>query len=290
MLETIFEGMVRHFLEGMFNMMDPLVTDDIAFGSFQDNMGALLVFIRAVHHSATGPIGYSILGFCVLLALYDKLAGNAELKAGDKSIETIILTLIMFVALKVIIDKACDMLLIFDGLTDFARVRIFQTEFSIHSWESKQSVDQLMEMMREGGGAYINFIPIILIGWLAALIAFLVAKVVLLSRFLEMAIYLAFAPIPLAMLAHEQTREFGKGYIINFASVSLQAAVMMFLMKAYPYIMGSILFQGVSGTQNMATAANQVTSFMMEPIIYSVVFIMAVLGISALTRRVLGRG
>lgn len=67
------------------------------------------------------------------------------------------------------------------------------------------------------------------------------AKGILLGRFIQLYIYLAFSPLPLATLPSAELRSRAVNFLINFFALSLQGAVIMLIMALFPYIVGEAM-------------------------------------------------
>lgn len=89
--------------------------------------------------------------------------------------------------------------------------------------------------------ALIAMLVVSLISWLVVLIAYIVALVVCWARALQLYIMAAFAPIPLSLMALDDTRQIGIGYLKNFTAVCLAGLIILILLIAFPIILGGLV-------------------------------------------------
>ena len=79
-----------------------------------------------------------------------------------------------------------------------------------------------------------------LISWVAVLVAYVVALVVCWARALQLYVMAAFAPIPLAFLGMDATRQIGIGYLKSFGAVCIAGIVILVLLIAFPIVLGGL--------------------------------------------------
>lgn len=89
--------------------------------------------------------------------------------------------------------------------------------------------------------ALVAMLVVSLISWLVVLIAYIVALVVCWARALQLYVMAAFAPIPMSLMALDDTRQIGIGYLKNFTAVCLAGLIILILLIAFPIILGSLV-------------------------------------------------
>ena len=89
--------------------------------------------------------------------------------------------------------------------------------------------------------ALVAMLVVSLISWLVVLVAYIVSLVVCWARAIQLYVLAMLAPIPLSLMALDETRQVGVGYIKNFASVSLAGLVILVLLIAFPIILGGLV-------------------------------------------------
>lgn len=89
--------------------------------------------------------------------------------------------------------------------------------------------------------ALVAMLVVSFISWLVVLIAYIVALVVCWARALQLYVMAAFAPIPMSLMALDDTRQIGIGYLKNFTAVCLAGLIILILLIAFPIILGSLV-------------------------------------------------
>ena len=72
------------------------------------------------------------------------------------------------------------------------------------------------------------------------LAAYVVALVVCWARALQLYIMAAFAPIPLAFLGMDATRQIGLGYLKSFGAVCIAGVIILVLLISFPLVLGGL--------------------------------------------------
>ena len=79
-----------------------------------------------------------------------------------------------------------------------------------------------------------------MISWLVVIVAYVVALVVSWARCIQLYIYACFAPIPLSLLALDDTRQLGIGFLRNFASVCIAGIVILVILVSFPIVLSGL--------------------------------------------------
>ena len=86
----------------------------------------------------------------------------------------------------------------------------------------------------------IAMLVVSLISWVVVLAAYVVALVVCWARALQLYIMAAFAPIPLAFLGMDATRQIGVGYLKSFGAVCIAGVIILVLLISFPLVLGGL--------------------------------------------------
>lgn len=89
--------------------------------------------------------------------------------------------------------------------------------------------------------ALVAMLVVSLISWLVVLVAYIVSLVVCWARALQLYIMAAFSPIPLSLMALDDTRQIGVGYLKNFTAVCIAGLIILILLISFPLILGGIV-------------------------------------------------
>lgn len=83
------------------------------------------------------------------------------------------------------------------------------------------------------GGQALAAIPLLIIALLIVLVASLFAKIIIMLRFINLYILLAFAPIPMATLMGEGQWNLGVGFLKNWLGACFHGCVLFFVLQCY---------------------------------------------------------
>ena len=78
------------------------------------------------------------------------------------------------------------------------------------------------------------------VSWLVVIVAYVVALVVSWARCVQIYVYACFAPIPLSLLALEETRQLGIGFLRNFAGVCIAGIVILVVLVSFPIVLSGL--------------------------------------------------
>ena len=168
-----------------------------------------------------------------LIKISQKMDGNASMPG----VKEVVFLLVFFAVFLFIIQNSFD---------------IMQSIYEV----TKLAIDRVAGMFGAGGAvdlskvsiatteddvaALIGMIVIALISWLVVLVAYIVALVVCWARAIQLYIMAAFAPIPLSLMALDETRPMGVNYIKNFVSVCLAGIIILVLLVSFPIVLGGL--------------------------------------------------
>ncbi|MBQ1840296.1 MAG: type IV secretion system protein, partial [Atopobiaceae bacterium] len=202
------------------------------------NAGTVTMYsiARGVWEVAILPIGCGVLSFVFtvqLIKISQKMDGNASMPG----VKEVVFLLVFFAVFLFIIQNSFD---------------IMQSIYEV----TKLAIDRVAGMFGAGGAvdlsqvsiatteddvaALIGMIVIALISWLVVLVAYIVALVVCWARAIQLYIMAAFAPIPLSLMALDETRQMGVNYIKNFVSVCLAGIIILVLLVSFPIVLGGL--------------------------------------------------
>ncbi|GHT78618.1 hypothetical protein FACS1894104_2050 [Actinomycetota bacterium] len=268
---------LRTIEANMYGMTTATGIDD----PLQTAMPGVYQFAVAVQNTVTGPIGYTILGFCVLVTIYETLTKNNEFLAGQKVYEAIVISLVGLIILKVVIDHA-------GAIMTFVFWAFNQVTVGINSVQSPTPssviygagwIDSTIADLKSNGQGIAFMLPCFL-AMIVSLLASLAARIILLARFIELYAMLALSPLPLATLASERFSDIGKSFLKSFIAVVLQAAVVLLVIRFFP-----VMLAGAP----MASGGD-IMNLIVTPIVYSVVILVAVVGSGQLAKKIVGQG
>ena len=227
---------------GQADMLRSIGADGVLAADFAQMLGGagdvtMYDLVRGVWEAAILPIGCGMLSFVFtvqLIKVSQRMDGNASMPG----VKEVVFLLIFFAVFLFLIQ---------------------------HSFELMQSIyevigiaiDRVMALFGTGGALDLAAVSIVttdddipallamlivsLISWVVVLAAYIVALVVCWARALQLYIMAAFSPIPLSLMALDDTRQIGVGYIKNFAAVCIAGLIILILLVSFPLILGGLV-------------------------------------------------
>lgn len=215
---------------------DPLLTASLA-----DAIPPAYAFIMTVFTVVVRPIGWTILSIVFLMEMYQIMTRDGGFSQGSKVLEYVLFTLVNMMALKVVIDAAPTLLkLLFDTGVSVAN-GIAAAGGGGSADGLVVDAEQVAQSIGSDLGPQLACMILLFIVFLIATVTGYAAKGILLGRFIQLYIYLAFSPLPLATLPSSELRGRAVNFLVNFFALSLQGAVIMLIMTLFPYIVGEAM-------------------------------------------------
>ena len=191
---------------------------------------------RGVWDAAVLPIGCGVLGlvFTVkLIQISQRMDGNASFPG----VKEVVFLLVFFAVFLFLIQNSFELMEAIYAVVGLA-------------------IDRTMSLFGSGGAidltavsvvtedddvpALIALLLVSVISWVVVLGAYIVALVVCWARAIQLYIMAAFSPIPLSLMALDDTRQIGIGYLKNFTAVCLAGLIILILLIAFPLILGGL--------------------------------------------------
>lgn len=240
----LFCGFANGLLPLIFGFLQSITATDLLIGSFQDLFGsgssALYRFATDVCNGIIKPIGGTVLALIMLMQLV-KISQRMDSSASMPALKEILILIVMYTIFSFLISNA-------DKLCVMIYEVINQITLYIHNYNPSWSTDLgSIEFITPSDvdsvsvGDALGLLIVAAITFLCALVAWLVSFVMALARNLQLYIYLTFAPIPVALLGFDETRQMGIGFLKNFASVCLAGTLMVFILIAFRFVAASVL-------------------------------------------------
>jgi len=292
LFDKLFEDMLRANLEALSETNTLYSTDQIYNFGFSNMMNSMSDYVQMIIEIATGPIGMTLLVVCAFLSIYDLMTQDQRLRSDSKTLDNLALNILTFTALLLIIQSTRSLMVSIDQLSWAAADRIGDAVDTVNATKGYNvsalgvgiDTDRIVKVA-SNEGTLLLFSIIALIALIIALAGNFIGQVILVARTLEMLLYVCFAPIPLATLAHAQTRDIGKGFLVNYLAVAFRVAIIKFYNRIFPVLMLNV---GLS-------VADPITKFeglgpVLNAVILAVVYIMGIVGCGGISRRIFGRG
>ena len=174
---------------------------------------------RGVWDAAVLPIGCGVLGlvFTVkLIQISQRMDGNASFPG----VKEVVFLLVFFAVFLFLIQNSFELMEAIYSVVGLAAVSVVTEDDDVP--------------------ALIALLLVSVISWVVVLGAYIVALVVCWARAIQLYVMAAFGPIPLSLMALDDTRQIGIGYLKNFTAVCLAGLIILILLVAFPLILGGL--------------------------------------------------
>ena len=191
---------------------------------------------RGVWDAAVLPIGCGLLGlvFTVkLIQISQRMDGNASFPG----VKEVVFLLVFFAVFLFLIQNSFDLM---EAVYEVVGLAIGRTMALFGSGGALDLTAVSVVTSDDDVPALIALLLVSVISWVVVLGAYIVALVVCWARAIQLYIMAAFSPIPLSLMALDDTRQIGIGYLKNFTAVCLAGLIILILLIAFPLILGGL--------------------------------------------------
>lgn len=213
--------------------------------------GALITVTQRVNYTAVRPVAESLLGLAMLaqvMQLVQRSSSNG-IAPGVPEVLSLVAWYVIFASLvhgsmaicRGVVSVSNDI-----GRGVWSGVSASEAAAALSQLSDTVNSESFLESFDTVGEVF----PVLLAGiaaFAATFVARVVAEFVFWTRALQMYAYAMLAPIPMAMLGWEQTRQNGLAFIRGFAALALANVIAVFVTSAYPTLV-SFALSGVSMT------------------------------------------
>ena len=238
-------GVLRDSCNWMFTnqvkVLESIGYDGIIGADFADMLttsGSVSMYdiAHGVWNAAILPIGCGVLSLVFtikLIQISQRMDGSGSLPG----VKEVVFLLVFFAVFLFLIQNSFELMEAIYGVVGLA-------------------VDRTLALFGSGGAidlsavnvvtsdddvaALVAMLLVAVISWVVVLAAYIVALVVCWARALQLYVMAAFSPIPLSLMALDDTRQIGIGYLKNFTAVCLAGLIILILLIAFPLILGGL--------------------------------------------------
>lgn len=231
---TFFDGFL-YLMEGVGDMSSLTYS----FNQLFDGT-TLFDFFESVRELYIVPIGAGILALVMLVQLV-KISQRMDATGTMPAIKDLVFLAVFYMVFSWLISNSGELA---EAVYNVF-LKVTQT-ISVGTAEYAEIFDlSSIEGTTNFGGCFLLVIlgiGMFIFGFLAQIIVTAVCA----ARSLQLYVYMAMSPIPLALLGFDETRQSGINFIKSFCGLCLAGLIMMLVMHAYPYML--ISAAGVSDT------------------------------------------
>ncbi|MCL1802739.1 MAG: hypothetical protein FWG30_03725 [Eubacteriaceae bacterium] len=219
-------------------LVDILTHEDLAKGFSELITPDVYNSFKSIMQNVTKPVAYTILSLFLLLELQKAIRLSEGSGSNMAGVEMVLKILFQTVVFKYAIEKS-DLIIekIYD-LSVALTTDMLGLVSSISTTDAVFEVEELTFGTVLFNGAINGVVMILILIITAGIWAYV--SVFIKFRMLEIYVYMAIAPIPLATLPHQEFSQIGKNFLKNYAAVCLQGTLIYLVCYILPTLANSL--------------------------------------------------
>lgn len=224
-------------------------------------------YVKKIMENVVMPVAYTILALFFMLELY-KASQRVEGIGGGSSLgaEVIFKAMFKMALCKLAVDSSLLFMeaiySVFQQITTDISKTLTGIDPGIDPGIDLNAINLHIDSL--GLGGQIGMFVELFIVRQGVIIIFALVKVITIGRFIEMYMYIAISPIPIATFPSEDLSQIGKNFLKSFAAVCLQGTLIYLILTFFPVILSDNLLNENSAPFDL--------------LLYSLVLILAVFG------------
>lgn len=238
-------GLLRDTCNWIFNsqvdMLKSIGTDGVLSANFTQMLGSagsvtMYDIVHGVWEVAILPIGCGVLSFVFTVQLI-KISQRMDGSAAMPGVKEVIFLLVFFAVFLFLVQNSFA---IMQAIYEVAKLAIDRVAGLFGAGSQIDLTTVSITTTDNDVAALLAMLAVALISWLVVIVAYVVALVVTWARAIQIYIMAAFSPIPLSLMALDETRQMGVGYLKNFAAVCLAGIIILVLLVSFPIVLGGL--------------------------------------------------
>lgn len=259
-------------LEWINNTILGLSTDGAALtGTMRNFMPQLYDYSELVMTTVVMPVSYTILALFLVMELYKASVRTEGMSGGTTNLGAEMVFKVMF---RMILCKmAVDSIPLILNAIYNATVYITSGVAGIMGGGGINGggIDVMaLEPAIDALGFWTGLVCLILclIIFVISMVAIVLANIIIVTRFIELFVYFAIAPVPIATLPNEEMSQIGKSFLKSFAAICVQGTLIFIVLSFFPILFNAAFLNN--------TGAGDVFAALMGVMGYAIVLILAV--------------
>lgn len=259
----MFKGLLKDWVTELFEKFYAVGQNEGLAAGIADFNRSLYGWVETIMEVVVMPVAYVILALFFVLELYnasvriDGAGGGASFGA-----EMVFKVMFKLVLCKVAVDSA---LLLMEAIYSVSQTIIVGIS-SVAASGNITGGDGLAAIIRQidgmGLGEQIGMLLELVIVKFGVWVILGLVEIISIGRFIEIYVFVAIAPIPIATLPSAELSQIGKGFFKGFAAVCLQGVFIYLVLTFFP-----VLF-------NASILGNDVSAFSL--LLYSLILIISI--------------
>ena len=238
-------GLLRDTCNWIFNsqvdMLKSIGTDGVLSASFTQMLGSagsvtMYDIVHGVWEVAILPIGCGVLSFVFTVQLI-KISQRMDGNAAMPGVKEVVFLLVFFAVFLFLVQNSFA---IMQAIYEVAKLAIDRVAGLFGTGSQIDLTTVSITTTDDDVAALLAMLVVALVSWLVVVVAYVVALVVTWARAIQVYVMAAFSPIPLSLMALDETRQMGVGYLKSFAAVCLAGIIILVLLVSFPIVLGGL--------------------------------------------------
>ncbi|WP_417802705.1 conjugal transfer protein TrbL, partial [Thermophilibacter provencensis] len=209
-----------------------------AFDSMLGTAGEVTMYdvARGVWEAAILPIGCGVLSLSFTVQLIH-VSQRMEGDARAPGVREVVFLLVFFAVFLFLVRNSFDLM---GSVYEVVRLAIRRVTNLFGAGGSLDLSEVSIVTTEDDVASLLAMVVVALVSWVVVIAAYVVALVVSWARALQIYVMAAAAPIPLSVMALEEGRQVGVGYLRNFAAVCLAGLIILVVLVSFPIVLGGL--------------------------------------------------
>lgn len=256
-----------------------------AFDSMLGTAGEITMYdvARGVWEVAILPIGCGVLSlvFTVqLIHVSQRMDGDARMPG----VREVVYLLVFFAVFLFLVQHSFDLMA---SIYEVVRLAIRRVSEAFGAGGTLDLTEVSIVTTEDDVPAMLAMVVVALVSWVVVIAAYVVALVVSWARALQIYVMAAASPIPLSIMALDETRQMGVGYLRNFAAVCLAGLIILVVLVSFPIVLGG-LNAASAGTGTPVDSVVGGLSYALQYLAMCILLILALVKSGAWARDIVG--
>lgn len=256
-----------------------------AFDSMLGTAGDVTMYdvARGVWEAAILPIGCGVLSLSFTVQLIH-ISQRMESDARVPGVREVVFLLVFFAVFLFLVRNSFDLM---GSVYEVVRLAIRRVTDLFGAGGSLDLSEVSIVTTEDDVASLLAMVVVALVSWVVVIAAYVVALVVSWARALQIYVMAAAAPIPLSVMALEEGRQVGVGYLRNFAAVCLAGLIILVVLVSFPIVLGG-LNAAFAGTGTPVDSVVGGLSYALQYLAMCVLLILALVKSGAWARDIVG--
>ena len=234
-------GVCNWIFESQVQVLASIGTEGVLSADFTQMLGSagtvtMYDIVRGVWENAILPIGCGVLSFVFTVQLI-KISQRMDGSQAMPAVREVVALLVFFAVFLFLLQHSFELMQAVYEVTRYAITKVT----GLFGGGGRLDLNAVSIVTTDDDvAALVAMLLVAVVSWMAVVAAYVVALVVSWARAIQVYLMAAFSPIPLSLLALDETRQMGVGYIRNFVSVCLAGIVILVILVSFPIVLAGL--------------------------------------------------